>query len=56
MYKTSLLNGNSTYVHKNFPGSKKSLLIDFNGSFEQMGAEVSTLHKNCGLLIVHILE
>lgn len=56
MYKTTLLNQDSVYVHKIFPGSNNNLLIDFNGSFEQMGAEVSTLHKNCGLLIVHILE
>lgn len=55
-YFGSLFSENSVYIHKLFPGNKNNLLADFNGSFEHMSAEVSLLHKNCGLLILHILE
>lgn len=56
MYKESPFYQDSVYIHKVFPGSKNNLLADFNGSFQKMPAEVSLLHKNCGLLIIHILE
>lgn len=55
-YKESQFYEDSVYVHKVFPGSHNNLLVDFNGSFEKMPIEVSLLHKNCGLLLIHILE
>lgn len=54
-YKESQFYEDSVYIHKVFPGSRSNLLADFNGSFERMPTDVSLLHKNCGLLMVHIL-
>jgi hypothetical protein len=55
-YKESPFYEASVYIHKMFPGSRNNLLADFNGSFQNMSVEVSLLHKNSGLLMLHILE